>query len=310
MDIFQFSVKEQSLTPEFGEFIIEPLPSGFGYTVGHALRRVLYSSIPGSAITSVKISGVKHKFSTLPGLKENIVDLLLNLKDVHVKLLDSTDTATLKLSVKGGKKVTAADIEAPAGVEVIDKSQYIGSLSGDKAKLDMEMTVEKGYGYVLAEDNEVSTLGVIATDAIFTPVRRVTYDVEATRVGGQTDLDKLVLKIWTNGSIAPEVALENAAKMLAGYFTQIYSPRTEANDGAEVEISATSSLPQSVLNMTIDELDLPTRIYNSLRNGGIETVENLLQTPKKELIGMRNMGGKSISVIEEKLRDKGIEFTV
>lgn len=311
MDISKFSVKESALTPEYGEFTIEPLPSGFGYTVGHAIRRVLYTSIPGSAITSVKITGVKHKFSTLPGLKENIVDLLLNLKDVHVKLLDSTDTATLKISVKGNKKVTTADIQLPAGVEISNKDQYIGSLSGEKAKLEMEMTVEKGFGYVLAEDSEIATLGVIATDAIFTPVKRVTYDVEATRVGGQTDLDKLVIKIWTNGSIAPDEAFKHATKLLAGYFTQIYAPKSEvAEDGEDADTSATAALPASVLNMTIDELDLPTRIYNSLRNGGIETVENLLQTPKKELIAMRNMGGKSISVIEEKLREKGIDFTV
>lgn len=310
-NVFQFSVKESSLTPDFGEFVIEPLPSGFGYTVGHALRRVLYTSIAGSAITSVKINGVKHKFSTLPGLKENIVDLLLNLKEIHVKLLDSTDTATLKLSVKGSKKITTADIEAPAGVEIVNKDQYIGSLSGDKAKLEMEMTVARGHGYILAEDNEATALGVISTDAIFTPVKRVTYDVEAARVGGQTDLDRLVLKVWTNGSIAPEEAFKYATKLLASYFTQIYSPKTETTDEGETgETAVTASLPPALLNMTIDELDLPTRIYNSLRNGGIETVGNLLQTPKKELISMRNMGGKSISVIEEKLREKGIDFTV
>ncbi len=302
-----FSVKELTMTPDYGEFVIEPLEPGYGYTIGNALRRVLYTSIPGAAVTSVKISGVKHKFSTLPGLKENIIDLLLNIKELNLALPDGKTSGTVRLSVKGSKQITAGDLETPDGVEVINKDQFIGSLSGDKSKLELEMTVEKGLGYSLAEERRVSTIGVIPTDAIFSPVKRVNYSVESTRVGRQTNLDKLVLKIWTNGVIAPRAALDEAARILANSFLQIYEPKATLTQETPV---ATSSVPQEVLSLTVDELDLPTRIYNSLRNGGIETVEQLLKTPKKDLASMRNMGGKSISVIEEKLQEKGISLSI
>jgi DNA-directed RNA polymerase subunit alpha len=225
-----------------------------------------------------------------------------------LRLSDSKESATVKLSVKGAKRVTAADLELSDGVEVVDKEQYIGSLSGDKAKLDMELTVEKGYGFSLAEERRSTSLGMMTTDAVFTPVRRVTYEVTATRVGRRTDLDKLILKVWTNGTVNPKDALLHAAKLLSSYFMQVYEPKEVAL--ATDAPAASSTVPQNLLNMTIDELDLPTRIYNSLRNGGIETIEQLLSTPRKELVSMRNMGGKSISVIEEKLGDKGISLNV
>lgn len=304
---YTFAVKEVTSTPDFGEFVIEPLEPGYGYTIGNALRRVLYTSIPGAAVTSVKITGVKHKFSTLPGLKENIVDFLLNVKELNLILPEGKSSGIMRLSVKGTKEVTAGDLESPDGVEVVNKDQFIGSLSGEKTKLEVELTVEKGFGYSLADERRVNTIGVIPTDAIFSPVKRVNYSVEATRVGRQTNLDKLVLKVWTNGVIAPRAALDEAARILATSFLQIYEPQKSLPDEAPI---ATSSVPQEILNLTIDELDLPTRIYNSLRNGGIETVEQLLKTPKKDLSSMRNMGGKSISVIEEKLQEKGISLSI
>lgn len=308
MDDFNFKVKEITSTEDFGEFSIEPLEPGYGHTMGNALRRVLYTSIEGAAVTSVRITGVKHKFSTLAGLKENIIDLILNIKELNIKLLDDRTSATIKLSAKGPKTVTAADLEVPDGVEVVNKDQYIGSLSGDKSKLEMELTVEKGMGYSLAEERKASALGVITTDAVFTPIRRVTYEVSATRVGRRTDLDKVVLKIWTDGTVAPADALQNAAKILTAFFSQVHEPKAPA---AVAEGPATTStVPQNVLKMTIDELDLPTRIYNSLRNGGIETIEQLLNAPRKDLVSMRNMGGKSISVIEEKLQEKGISLNI
>jgi len=308
MDEINFKVKEMTLAPDFGEFVIEPLEPGYGHTIGNALRRVLYTSIEGAAVTSVRITGVKHKFSTYPGLKENIVDLLLNIKELNLRLSESKESATVKLSVKGAKRVTAADLELSDGVEVVDKEQYIGSLSGDKAKLEMELTVEKGFGFSLAEERKAGALGVMTTDAVFTPVRRVTYEVTATRVGRRTDLDKLTLKVWTNGTVDPKDAVMHAAKLLSSYFLQVYSPKEVAVQSESPAVS--SSVPQNLLNMTIDELDLPTRIYNSLRNGGIETIEQLLSTPRKELVSMRNMGGKSISVIEEKLGEKGISLNI
>ncbi|CAN5158931.1 DNA-directed RNA polymerase subunit alpha [soil metagenome] len=302
-----FTVKEIVNADGYGEFVIEPLDPGYGYTIGNALRRVLYSSIPGAAVTAVKISGVKHKFSTVEGLKENVIDVILNIKELNLKLADGRDSATIKLSAKGPTEITAALFEETDGVEVANKDHYIGSLSGKASKFDMELTVERGMGYSLSENRESSTVGLIQTDAIFSPIRRVTYSVEATRVGQRTDLDKLTMKIWTNGTIDPKDALERSARLLANSFVQIYEP--QSSEVSNEVAAPVSTLPSGVARMTIDELDLPTRIYNSLRNGGIETVEQLLQTPRKDLISMRNMGGKSISVIEEKLQEKGISFS-
>lgn len=306
----QFSVKEIQNENGYGEFVIEPLEPGFGNTMGNSLRRVLYTSIPGAAVTSVKINGVKHKFSTVEGLKENVIDLLLNIKELNLKLADGRDSATISLSVKGAREITAGDFNSTDGVEVINKDQYLGALSGKDSSLDMELTVERGMGYSLAEERSSSSVGLMQTDAVFTPIRRVTYSVEATRVGRQTNLDKLTMKIWTNGTVDPRDALDRAAKILANSFLQIYEPQAADIVVDSESVSPSVSLPAAASRMTIDELDLPTRIYNSLRNGGIETVEQLLQTPRKDLISMRNMGGKSLSVIEEKLKDKGISFTV
>ncbi len=302
-----FKVKEGKQTENFGEFIIEPLDPGYGHTLGNALRRVLLVSIPGAAVTSVKISGVKHKFSTVPGLKENVVDFLLNIKELNFRLADSKDSATVKLSVKGPKEIKASDLELSDGVEIINKDQYLGSLGDKKAKLDMELTVEKGLGYSLAEDRKAGSLGVLPTDAVFTPIKRVNYEISATRVGRQTNLDRLTLSIWTNGVVSPKDALETSARILSSYFSQVYEPK----ESATVEISAPSTgVSDAVAKLTIDELDLPTRIYNSLRNGGIETLGDLLQTPRKDLISMRNMGAKSITVVEEKLKERGISLTL
>jgi DNA-directed RNA polymerase subunit alpha len=302
-----FKIKEEKVSEEYGEFIIEPLEPGYGHTLGNALRRVLLVSIPGAAVTSVKISGAKHKFSTIPGLKENLVDFLLNIKGLNLRLLDSKDQSTVKLSVKGPKEITAKDLELPEDVEVINKDHYLGFLADKKAKLDVELTVEKGMGYSLSDERKIATLGVIPTDAIYTPIRRVNYEVSATRVGRQTNLDKLTLQIWTNGVVRPKEALEEAARILSAYFVQVFEPKTTAMPET---VAAQAGVPDAVSRMTIDELDLPTRIYNSLRNGGVETIGQLLETPRKDLISMRNMGGKSIGVIEEKLKEKGISLQV
>ena len=300
-----FSVKELKNTGNYAQFAIGPLEPGYGYTLGHAMRRILLTSIPGGAITSVRISGVKHRFSQLPGLKENIVDFLLNLKGLSVRLTGSKREATLKLSVKGPKEITSADIEVSDGAEIINKDHYLGYLS-DK-KIDVEMTVEEGYGYSLAEERNTEEVGTIPTDAIFTPIQRVNYSVRATRVGRRTNLDELILEIWSNGSVSPKEALDETAKILASYFTQIYQPKTQES---QENVAISPSISDEFLKMTVDELDLPTRIYNSLRNGGIETVGQLLGTPRKDLVSMRNMGTKSIAVIEEKLRAKGISLSV
>lgn len=300
-----FTVKELKNTGDYAQFAIGPLEPGYGYTLGHAMRRILLTSIPGASITSVKINGVKHRFSQLPGLKENIVDFLLNIKGLSVKLTGSKKTATLKISAKGPKEITGKDIEESDGVEVVNKDHYLGYLS-DK-KLEMEMTVEEGFGYSLSEERDIKELGVIPTDAIFTPILRVNYSVKATRVGRRTNLDELILDIWTNGSISPKESLDETAKILSTYFMQIYEPKAAAPAEG---VAISPSVSDDLLKLTIDELDLPTRIYNSLRNGGIESVGQLLGTQRKDLVSMRNMGAKSISVIEEKLREKGISLTV
>src|SRR3989344_2812394 len=290
MKDIDFKVKEITGSNDYAEFFIEPLEPGFGHTMGNALRRALYTAIPGAAVTSVKIAGVKHKFSTIPGFRENVIDFLLNIKSINFVLSEAKTSAIVRLQAKGTKEITASDLELPDGVEIANKEQYLGSLSGNKAKLDVEMVVQRGYGYALAEEINVETIGVIPTDAVFTPIRRVVFAVEATRVGRQTNLDRLVLKIWTNGTIQPKVALDEAARILAASFMQIFEPRAAKS----VETTISSSVPEEVLKLTIDELDLPTRIYNSLRNGGIETISELMKTPKKDLIALRNMGGKSI----------------
>ena len=301
-----FKVKEEKIAANHSEFTIEPLDPGYGHTLGNALRRALLTSIPGAAVTSIKIAGVKHKFSTIPGVKENVVDLLLNIKGLNFRLLDGAEKGKASLNVKGSKEITGADFEVPENVEIVNKDHYVASINDKKTKLELELTIEQGMGYSSAEERRSTTLGLIPTDAVFTPVKRVSYEVSATRVGRQTDLDKLLLSVWTNGIVSPKDALEEASKILTAYFLQVYEPKSVVSSEAT---SAKSSISDSISKLTIDELDLPTRIYNSLRNGGIETLGQLLSTTKKDLISMRNMGNKSIMVVEEKLKEKGVSLT-
>lgn len=301
-----FKIKPEIEKEDYGKFIIEPLPQGFGHTLGNALRRVLLTSLEGSAVTAVKISGVKHQFSTLPGLKEDIIELILNIKKIRMQLFDKKE-AKMRLSAVGPKEIKAGDIETPPEIEIVNKDLYLCSLADKKSEIDIEFTVEKGLGYQLAEEKKVETLGVIPVDASFTPVLRVNYKVEATRVGRQTNLDKLILEIWTDKTITPEKALEEAAKILTSYFLQMYEP-TKAT--VEEPVAVTPAISEEILKMLIEELDLPTRICNSLKNGGIETVGQLLGTHKKDLFKIKNLGAKSIMAIEEKLREKGVALSV
>ncbi|MBP9719594.1 MAG: DNA-directed RNA polymerase subunit alpha, partial [Candidatus Levybacteria bacterium] len=252
-----FKVKEGEKSATFGQFVIEPLEPGYGHTIGNALRRVLLTSIPGAAATSVKISGVKHRFSTMPSIKENVVDLILNIKGINFSLSDAKPTAVVKLSVKGEREITAADLELPDGVEVANKDHYIAAISDKKGKLELEITIQKGYGYALAEDQNVSELTAIPVDGIFTPIIRVNYTVEATRVGRQTNLDKVILDVWTNGTISPSDALNQAAVVLTKFFARIHEPVATVVAASETLVN-TSSVSDDVLRLTIDELDLPT----------------------------------------------------
>lgn len=301
-----FKIKIEVDKPDYGLFVIEPLEQGYGQTLGNSLRRVLLTSLAGAAITSVKIAGVQHAFSAVPGLKEDVVELILNLKKVRL-ILPSDEPQTLILSKKGPGEVTAGDLEAPAGVTVVNPDLVLGTLADKKSSLEMEMIVEKGFGYVAADEKKVSEIGRIPVSALFSPVLRVNYRVEATRVGRMTNLDKLVMEIWTDGTVVPPDALKAGAKILVSYFLQVVEPKSA---GVVESVAVSPTISDEVLKMRIEELDIPTRIVNALGNGGIETIGQLLGTPRPDLMKIKNLGTKSLSLVEEKLREKGVALTV
>lgn len=301
-----FKIKTEVERTDYGLFVIEPLEQGFGQTLGNSLRRVLLTSLSGSAITSVKIAGVQHQFSAVPGLKEDVVELLLNLKKVRF-VLPSREPVTVRLSAKGPGEVSAGDIEATSGVTVVNPDAVLGTLADKKASLEMEMTVEQSFGYVAADEKKVDEIGRIPVSALFSPIVRVNYRVEATRVGRMTNLDKLVMEIWTDGSLAPFDALKHAAKLLVSYFMQVVEPKAV---GVAESVAVSPAVSDEVLKMRIEELDIPTRIVNALGNGGIETIGQLLGSPRGELMKIKNLGSKSLGLVEEKLREKGVALTV
>lgn len=300
-----FKIKPVEERQDYGKFVIEPLDSGFGQTLGNALRRVLLSSLQGAAVTTIKIEGVKHQFSTVLGLTEDVVEFILNVKKIRFKLAKN-ELVKVTLSVRGPGKITAADLKVPAGVEIVNKDLYLGTLADSKSKIEAEMTVEPGFGFLPAEEQKTGSIGLIPVDAIFTPILRVNYKVEATRVGRMTNLDRLIFEVWTDGTIDSLSAVRNAAKILVSYFLQIYEPKAAPTEG----VAVTPAISDEILKMTIEELDLPTRITNAFKNGGIETVGQLLGTPKKELVKIKNLGVKSIATVEEKLREKGVALSV
>jgi DNA-directed RNA polymerase subunit alpha len=289
-----------------GSFVIEPLPQGYGMTIGNGLRRVLISSLPGAAITSVKIHGAAHEFTSLKGVKEDMVQFLLNLKRVRVKMDGVKDKVTLKLTSSGPGKVTARDIEAPSGIKIANPDLHLATLSDKKTKLEAELTVESGTGYMPVEDRKASGIGVIPLDAVFSPVVRVNYTIEATRVGQFTNFDKLSVDVITDGTIDPEEAVKEAAKILVGGFELLVEP---AKKGAEEEEEKPKPAPVKVdTAATIEELELPTRVNNALHAAGIETVGELLTTPTDKLATIKNLGSKSIKDIQAKLAEKGLAF--
>ncbi|MBI5452234.1 DNA-directed RNA polymerase subunit alpha [Candidatus Gottesmanbacteria bacterium] len=300
-----FTIKPETEKENYGKFVIEPLDQGYGHTLGNSLRRVLLTSLKGAAVTKIRIDGVKHQFSTLPGLKEDIVQFILNIKKIRFKL-HTDKSVTVTLSVKGPKKIVAGLIES-SDLEVINKDLYLGELTTNKAKLSMELTVEPGVGFLTTEEFEgKKELGNILLDALFSPIIRVNYKVEATRVGRMTNLDKLIIEVWTDGTVVPYEAVKEAAKILVSYFLQVYEPKAKTSEG----VAVTPTISEEILKMTLEELDIPTRIVNALHNGGIDTIGQLLGTPKKELYKIKNLGTKSITTIEEVLREKGIALTV
>lgn len=292
--IFQVNTIKQD--DNFGQFAIEPLENGFGHTLGNAIRRVLLSSFKGSAITQVKVKGVTHKFSTLEGMSEDMIDLILNLKNVKVAYTGE-ESITAKLKITGPATVTAKDIIAPASVKIVTPDVEIARLSKG-ATLEMELEISTGFGYSPAETRISDVIGVIPMDAIFSPVERVSYKVEATRVGRRTDYDKLVLDIFTDGSVAPLDVLKEASRTLSTYFTQVYDPTIEVVETEDIESSDS-------LSISLEELGLPTRIANALKNAEYEYVSDLVEATDKDLKNVKNLGGKSIELLDETLKGKG-----
>lgn len=295
MQAMNFLVKTVEERDNYGVFNIEPLENGFGHTLGNALRRVLLSSFRGAAITEVKVAGVTHKFSTLAGLSQDMIDLILNLKSVKVAY-DGDEPVTVKLSIKGPKVVTAKDIVAPATVKIVSQDVLIANLSKD-AKLDLEMVISTGYGYSSAEDRPSSVIGTMSIDAIYSPVERVAYKVEATRVGRRTDFDKVVMEIYTDGSRLPSIVLKEAASILVTAFQQIVEP-TMPEEG--------NTIPSSAASVMTDDLSLPTRVANALKAAGYKTAAELALASDRDLKTVKNLGSKSLGLIDEALSTKGL----
>ena len=297
------------LEDSYGRFVIEPLERGLGHTLGNSLRRILLSSIPGAAITSIRIEGVVHEFTTIEGVKEDTMDIILNLKGLILKQ-ESEGQVSLFLDVSGPKTVTAKDIEAPAEVEIVNPELKICTLN-KKGKLKMEMVTQKGRGYVSAEHiggaKDVS--GTIPLDAMFSPVVRVSYHVEDTRVGQRTDYDKLVLDIVTNGSIDAQEALLKASQIMAGHVSIITSLSEEEMEKEE-EIFGGDVTPTGGkdLERSIEELELPVRVLNCLHRGGINTVGQLVEKTEEDLLALRSFGARSIEDVKEKLGKEGLSL--
>jgi DNA-directed RNA polymerase subunit alpha len=292
-----------------GVFVIEPLDRGFGYTFGNSLRRVLLSSLEGAAVTSVKLEGVAHEFTTLPGVREDVTDVIRNLKQLVCLLHGDAPEVEVRLNKKGAGVVTAADIEAPAELEILNPEMEIANLS-DKGRLEITLTIGRGRGYVPSELNRgpQHTIGVIPVDSIFSPVRRVAYDVEAARVGQRTDYDKLRLDITTDGSLDPKDALAQAAEILIrqlAIFTDI--EKIEGfGEAAQAEAAAEPSLAHGMENFPIEELELGVRSYNCLKRVGIETIGDLVSKSENELASIPNFGRKSIEEVKETLVTHGL----
>lgn len=300
MDKPNFKLSAKALKGAFSaEISIEPLPVNFGHTVGNAIRRVLLTSLDGAAAVRVKINGVTHQFSTLSGVHEDVLQFILNLKQVRFAL-DNSDEATVVLNANKEGVVTAADLELPAGVRVANPDQVLATLTASKAKLHATITVTKGVGYVPAEENAVDEAGVIPLDATFSPVVRAQYFVESTRVGRRTDFEKVRLEVVTDGTIDPELAVHKAAKILTSFYTQVFNPVFD-----EVKLEAEAGLG-SIVEQPIEDLELPTRITNALKKGGYRSLAELGNAKMDDLLKVKNLGGKSAEMVAKKAKAKGI----
>ena len=298
-----FKITAVAETKDFGKFEISPLETGYGLTLGNALRRVLLTSLPGAAVTSILVDGVTHQFTTLQGVKEDVVELVLNLKQVRFEY-HGDKPVSASITAAGPAKIKAGDIKAPATVKVVNKDLLLATLADKKSTLNVKMEINSGYGYSPAKDRTAAQLGEIVLDAAFTPVVRVNYTVEASRVGRSTDLDKLVLEIYTDGSLKPSKALKDAAEILIVYFTQLVHPTF----AKEAKKAMAETDDDEALKLSVEELDLPTRIANALKKGGYAYVKDFNGADREEIAKVKNLGGKSVDIILKKLKNKGIDI--
>lgn len=291
-----------SQNDNYGTFALEPLERGFGHTLGNCLRRVLLSSLEGAAISTIKIDGVAHQFSTISGVSEDVIQIILNLKKVRMKIFsDKPIRLIIKASGKG--EVKARDIDTLGGGEIINTDLHIASLNAPSAKLNIELIAEKGAGYIGADEKKTSELGVIPIDSIFTPILSVNYKVEPTRVGRSTNFDKLIFEITTDGTIKPEDALNQSARIISDYFRQVYEPVVTQEEITQPAIS------NDVLRLSVEELDLPVRITNALKAVDIDTVEKLIVAPRAQLLKTKNLGVQSLTLISQKLQERGLSLS-
>ena len=294
----------EELTDTYGRFVVEPLERGYGITLGNSLRRVLLSSLPGAAVAYVKIEGVLHEFSVIPGVVEDTVDIILNLKELLVKM-HTDEPKTLRIEAEGEGEVTAADIIADADVEILNPDLHIATLDKD-GRLYMEIMVEKGRGYLPAEKRKLEpVIGVIPVDSLFSPVKRVNYVVEDTRVGQVIDYDRLILETWTDGSISPKEAVSLSAKVLTSYL-ELFTTLTEEVQDVEIMVDKTEDTKDKVLDLPIEELDLSVRSYNCLKRAGINAVEELIKKTEEDMMKIRNLGKKSLDEVKSKLDELGL----
>ena len=305
-------ITEISEDKKYGKFVVEPLERGYGTTLGNSLRRIMLSSLPGAAVSHVKIDGVLHEFSSIPGVKEDVTEIVMNLKSLAIKNSSDTDEPkTAYIEFEGEGVVTAADIRVDADIEIMNPETVIATLNGGvDSKLRMEITISKGRGYVSADKNknEDLSIGVIPIDSIFTPVERVNLTVENTRVGQITDYDKLTLDVYTNGTLAPDEAVSLAAKVLNEHL-KLFIDLSEVAQAAEVMIDKEDDITQAVLEMSIDELELSVRSYNCLKRAGINTVEELTNRTSEDMMKVRNLGRKSLEEVLGKLKELGLELS-
>ncbi len=295
---------EVSQNGKYGKFVIEPLERGFGHTLGNSMRRVLLSSLPGVAVSSVHIEGVQHEFSTIPGVKEDVTEIILNLKSMACQMF-CEGPKQLVIDFKGPMELTAGDIKTDDEVEIINKDLHIATLNED-AHLQMQLTMERGRGYVSADKNKNASMpiGVIPIDSIFTPVKKVNYTVEDTRVGQITDYDRLTLELWTNGTLKPEEAISGASKILIEHL-ELFAGLTDQVIPVSM-VQPEEDKKDKVLEMTIEELDLSVRAYNCLKRAGINSVAELVQKNEEDMMKVRNLGRKSLEEVEQKLEALGL----